>query len=142
MSAYRIILVPVNGSPTANRGLRKAIRLAKAHRAKLVLLHVVDEGPAFLQFDSRVESDESVRALLRQGRRVLRQAQLLAARSALRPRARLRETVGEPVADEILREARRLRPSVIVMGTHKRGRNAARVLRNSRVPVLIVRSRS
>jgi len=73
---------------------------------------------------------------------VLRQAQLLAARSALRPRARLRETVGEPVADEILREARRLRPSVIVMGTHERGRNAVRVLRNSRVPVLIVRSRS
>jgi nucleotide-binding universal stress UspA family protein len=42
---YQRILVPVDGSPTATRGLREAIRLAKGHDATLRLLHVVDRLP-------------------------------------------------------------------------------------------------
>ncbi len=40
---YRRILVPVDGSSTASRGLREALRLARAHKARLVLLHLVQE---------------------------------------------------------------------------------------------------
>ena len=43
MSAYRKILVPVDGSPTSNRGLTEAIRLAKDQGAALRLVHVLDE---------------------------------------------------------------------------------------------------
>ena len=43
MSAYRRILVAVDGSPTSTKGLREAIRLAKAERAELCILHVVNE---------------------------------------------------------------------------------------------------
>lgn len=43
MSAYRRILVAVDGSPTSHKGLREALRLAKAGRAKLCIVHVVDE---------------------------------------------------------------------------------------------------
>jgi len=40
---YKRILVPVDGSPTSVAGLKEAVKLAKSLRAKLCLLHVVDE---------------------------------------------------------------------------------------------------
>ena len=47
MSAYRKILVAVDGSPAAGRGLREAIRLAREERAQLVIVHVVNEFYAY-----------------------------------------------------------------------------------------------
>ena len=47
MSAYRNILVAVDGSETARRGLREAIRLAKSEGAQLCILHVVNEFYAY-----------------------------------------------------------------------------------------------
>src|SRR5216684_715602 len=53
--AYKRILVPVDGSPTSSRGLREAIGFARAQKARLQFVHVVDvhnavlaglEGPA------------------------------------------------------------------------------------------------
>jgi nucleotide-binding universal stress UspA family protein len=43
MSAYRRVLVAVDGSAAAGKGLREAIRLAQEERAQLVILHVVNE---------------------------------------------------------------------------------------------------
>ena len=40
---YRRILVPVDGSSTSARGVAEAIKLAHDARAKLMLLHVVEE---------------------------------------------------------------------------------------------------
>ena len=40
---YRRIVVGIDGSPTANRGLKEAIRLAADQKARLLLVHVVDE---------------------------------------------------------------------------------------------------
>ena len=40
---YERILVPVDGSPTSNRGLDEAIKLARLTKAKMRLVHVVDE---------------------------------------------------------------------------------------------------
>ena len=39
---YQRILVPVDGSPTSNRGLAEAIALAKLTGGYLRLIHVVD----------------------------------------------------------------------------------------------------
>ena len=41
--AYKRILVPVDGSATANLGLREAMKLAKEQGAAIHLVHVVDE---------------------------------------------------------------------------------------------------
>jgi len=41
-SPYKRILVPVDGSRTSSRGLKEALRLAKAFGAKLRVIHVVD----------------------------------------------------------------------------------------------------
>ena len=145
MRGYRTILVPVDGSPTGRRGLRQAIALAKAGRTRLVLLHVADEYAAYADFESGATAD-LVRGLVRDGRRILKQAQSLAGRHGKSARTLLRESVGEPVAEEIVRQAKRLHCDLIVMGTHARrrgvrrvpGSRGARVARDSPVPVLLV----
>ena len=48
---FRRILVPLDGSPTSNQGLEKAIALAKNQSARLCLLHVVDELAEIRSFD-------------------------------------------------------------------------------------------
>ena len=40
---YQRILVPVDGSPTSDRGLQEAIRLAQLTHGELRLIHVIDE---------------------------------------------------------------------------------------------------
>ena len=39
---YKNILVPIDGSDTSKRGLTEAIRLAKHHKARVRLIHVVE----------------------------------------------------------------------------------------------------
>ena len=46
---YHRILVPLDGSATAERGLREAMGLAALHKSRPVVIHVVDD------FSSRVE---------------------------------------------------------------------------------------
>jgi nucleotide-binding universal stress UspA family protein len=60
----------------------------------------------------------------------------------------MRETIGGPAADTIVREARKQGADLIVLGTHGRrgvrrlvlGSDAEQVVRTSRVPVLLVRA--
>jgi nucleotide-binding universal stress UspA family protein len=145
MRRYRTILVPLDGSPTGYRGLRRAIALAKARRTRLMLLHVVDESAAYAGFESGASAD-LVRALVRDGRGILKRAQSLAGRYGKSARTLLRESVGEPVAEEIVREAKRLHCDLVVMGTHARrrgrrrvpGNRGARVAGDSPIPVLLV----
>ena len=51
MGAYRKILVAVDGSPASRKGLREALRVARAENAQLFILHVVDEYPALAALD-------------------------------------------------------------------------------------------
>ena len=44
---YKRILVPVDGSSTAAKGLQAAVRLARENRAKLRLLYVLEQHAAF-----------------------------------------------------------------------------------------------
>jgi len=148
MSAYRRILVAVDGSATATKGLREAIRLAKEERAQLLLLHVVNEFYAFASLDGYAPGVELVPALREDGRRILAKAKALAEREGIRVKTLLRETLGGPAADTIVRDARRQRADLIVLGTHGRrgvrrlvlGSDAEQVVRSSPVPVLLVRS--
>ena len=147
MSAYRRILVAVDGSPTSTKGLREAIRLAKDGRGQLVLVHVVNEFFAFANLDGFAPGVDLVPTLREGGRRILARAKALADKQRVRARAVMRETLGGPAADTIVREARKQRVDVIVLGTHGRrglrravlGSDAEQVVRRSPVPVLLVR---
>jgi len=146
-SAYRRILVAVDGSPAAAGGLREALRLAKQEGARLFILHVVNEYYAFAGMDGPAPVD-LVPMFREGGRRILARAEAAAAKQGVKPKIVMPETVG-PAADAIVREAKKLRADLIVLGTHGRrgvrrlvlGSDAEQVLRRASVPVLLVRAR-
>jgi hypothetical protein len=49
---FKRLLVPVDGSPTSDSGLKTAIRMAKDERATLILVHVVDENVLVMSGES------------------------------------------------------------------------------------------
>jgi nucleotide-binding universal stress UspA family protein len=149
MSAYRKILVAVDGSPTSMKGLREAIRLAKDNRSQLVLMNVVNEFYAFANLDGFAPGVDLVPTLREGGRRVLAKAKALTDKAGVRATTVMRETLGGPAADAIVREARKQRADLLVLGTHGHrglrrmvlGSDAEQVVRASPVPVLLVRAR-
>jgi nucleotide-binding universal stress UspA family protein len=147
MSAYRKILVAVDGSPAANKGLREATRLAREERARLVIVHIVNDFHAYYSMEG-AGLTANLREQLRQaGRKILDKAQALARRQGVEANTVLREIYGGPAAPEIVREAKKQRADLIVLGTHGRrgmtrlvmGSDAEEVVRSSPVPVLLVR---
>jgi nucleotide-binding universal stress UspA family protein len=150
VSAYRKLLVAVDGSSASNKGLREALRLAKAERARLCILHVVDEFPAFAAMDGMAAAPglDLVPALREGGKRILARAKAVADKARVPAKSVLRERIGGPAADRIVREARKQRADLIVLGTHGRrgmrrlvlGSDAEQVVRVARVPALLVRA--
>jgi len=73
---YQRILVPVDGSPTSNAGLREAIRLAKGQEATLQLVHVADQHfVATLGLEAAAGIDELIASVTQAGHRILRNAE-------------------------------------------------------------------
>jgi nucleotide-binding universal stress UspA family protein len=149
--AYRKILVAVDGSAASAKGLREAIRLAKAEGARLSILHVVDEYPAFAALDGMIADApgaDLVPALREGGKRVLARAERLARKQKVKAKAILREMLSGPAAYPIVREAKKVGADLIVLGTHGRrgvrrlvlGSDAEQVVRTAPVPVLLIRS--
>jgi nucleotide-binding universal stress UspA family protein len=147
---YKRILVPVDGSPTSNLGLREAIRLAKGQRASLQLVHVVDQHYALMGgVEVGFEIDDLTRSLRQGGRETLRKAEALVKKADLPCSTALLETFTGPAADLIVRQAKKWRADLIVIGTHGRrgvrrlvmGSDAEQIVRSSPVPVMLVRSK-
>jgi len=145
---YRRILVPVDGSSTSNAGLKEALKLAKNQRARLYVLHVIDEMIVFNTPEGGINIGHIIDELKRGGKRLLQKTQKLASAQGVKPESELRETAGERVADVIVKRAKRWHVDLIVMGTHGRrgvkrmlmGSDAELVVRNAAVPVLLVRA--
>src|SRR5262245_46546359 len=110
----RRILVPVDGSATARRGLKEAVKLAKAQRAALLILNVVDLMPVLATVEGAATLDpalfESLRAA---GRKVLDRAVAEAKRGGVSAKPVLAENIAGRVADVIVRQARKLRADLI-----------------------------
>jgi nucleotide-binding universal stress UspA family protein len=145
---YKRILVPVDGSPTANRGLREAIGFAKAQKARLQLVHVVDVHNAMLTGLSGGAAVTDIAAALEErGRRLLESAAALVRKSGLACETVLLETLTGPAAEPIVRQARKWHADLIVIGTHGRrglkrlvmGSDAEQIVRNAPAPVMLVR---
>jgi nucleotide-binding universal stress UspA family protein len=148
MKTYRKILVAVDGSAAANKGLREAVRLAKAQGAKLCIVHVLDEFYAFAGYDGLGPMQDLLPGFREAGERILAKAKALAAAGGVKAQTVMREIVGGPAANPIVREARKQGADLIVLGTHGRrgvrrlvmGSDAEQVVRVSRAPVLLVRA--
>lgn len=142
------ILVAVDGSAAADKGLRHAIALAAQQRASLTILHVLSRYLAAAQMQMAPESlyASHVDAMRRQGRQLLDRAATMAQTAGVTARTVLREADVTRVAEAITAEAAH-GVDLLVLGTHGRrglrrlmlGSDAELVLRTSPVPVLLVR---
>ena len=144
---YQRILVPLDGSATADRGLREAIALAADRKCRLTLLHVVNDFPMLVEMSSAVSFQETLSFLTRAGEEVLAKAKAAATAAGVEADTLLREVRQGRVAEVIAEEAKKANCDLIVMGTHGRrglsrmalGSDADLVVRTSPVPVLLVR---
>lgn len=147
---FKRILVPVDGSRTAEAGLKAAIRMARDEKAALVLLHVIDENVLALSGEYAGASyiDRFMADMRAAGRKIIARAEAIAARQRIKTKTVLVESIGpRRVADIIVQQARKQRADAIVIGTHGRrgltrlvmGSDAEEVVRSSPVPVMLVR---
>jgi nucleotide-binding universal stress UspA family protein len=144
---YQRILVPVDGSETAERGLREAMKLASGQNTRLLLLHVVDDYTMLMETTTAGSYDEMLRGLRQYGLDVLAKAKQTVEEAGVHCETLLREVTGKRVEDVIVEQVGVHNCDLIVMGTHGRrgfgrialGSSAEGVARHSSVPVLLVR---
>jgi nucleotide-binding universal stress UspA family protein len=146
---YQRILVPIDGSATSLTGLEHALGLARDQQASVRILNVIDERvlATMMVEPVAVPIDDLLDSMRAEGRKVLDNAQARAQAAGVAAEAVQVASRGSAVSDVILAQAKRAKADVIVMGTHGRrglnrlllGSDAERVLRDARVPVLLVR---
>ena len=98
MSMYRRILVPLDGSATAERGVREAIGLAAEQKGTLCLLHVVDDFPMLMQMTSVVNFEETMKDVRQYGESLLAKAKSAAAEAGVQAETLLRKVTHERAA--------------------------------------------
>ena len=148
MASRRPITHPTDFSPASRPALAKAIQLAKAGRAPLLILHVLPPLPMLPDAYIAVTTFNE----LQRGHRAHGQHQL--DRVVARAKAAGARATGLLLdfgitAEQIARVAKSKRAEVIVMGTHGRsgikrailGSVAERVVATAPCPVLTVRAR-
>ena len=146
---YQRILVPVDGSATSTRGLKEAIRLARLTRARLRLVHVVDE----ISFATGMEgatmlAGETMQWLREGGELLLKKARARVEKAGLRVDSVLCDSLAGRVCDHVVEQAAAWHAELIVLGTHGRrgvgrlllGSDAEMIVRLAAVPVLLVRA--
>lgn len=148
MIMYQRILVPIDGTATAERALQEAVKLA-AGKAQLRLVYVLEEvypldaeGYAYIDYEALQE------AVRKTGERTLAQAAVKVRRSGITVETTLLDARGERVASVIDNEALNWKADLIVIGTHGRsglsrlllGSVAEDVVRGASIPVLLVRA--
>ena len=146
---FQKILVPLDGSPTSDHGLRLALALAndQKEKARLILLHVVDDFSMLVEMSAVANYHEMLEGLRRYGQELLTQAKNTAQALGMEAEVVSREVTQQSIADVILEEARATACDLIVMGTHGRrgvrrltmGSDAEQVVRSSPMPVMLVR---
>ena len=147
---YKRILVPIDGSHTSTLGLGEAIKLAKDQKAKLRLIHVVDELILTGGLDGSADYSGTLLESLREGgKSILSTAQSRVQRHGLNSESVMLEHFGRQAASLIVADAKKWKADLIVLGTHGRrgirrlvmGSDAEEIVRTSPVPVLLVRSK-
>jgi len=144
------ILVPSDGSKTAQRAAGYAVDLAKQLKASIIILSVIDKRSFTAQ---TVPASETPRHTIEPIEDYLREAaegyageiKKLCDKSGVASKVSIK--MGHPV-EEIVKEAKRSKANFIVMGSHGRSALSAAVLgsvsygvihNDASVPILIVR---
>lgn len=148
MSRFRRILHPTDFSRASGAAFARAVALAKADRAELLVVHVLTPalpmvGDGYVSPKVYEQMEASARAA---GKKHLDRLVARAKKAGVRARGLLLEGVPH---ERIVRAARAQRVDLVVMGTHGRtglarfflGSVAERVVAMAGCPVLTVRGR-
>ena len=145
---YKQILVAVDGSPTGERAVNEAAKIAKATGAAVTALYVVqhparlvDVGSNFAEEQLHAESESGIATA------ALEQAKAVFAREGVVGSTRAADAIGEEIASAIYRIAAESDADLVVMGTQGRtgvkrlflGSVAESYLRVADRPVMLVR---
>ena len=144
------ILVPTDGSKTAQKAARYAIGLAKKLNASVIILSVIDKRSLTSQTvpatATSVHITEPVEDYLREAAEVyIGKIKKLCDKNGVRSKSLI--TTGHPV-EEIVKEAERSRASLIVMGSSGKSALEAMVIgsvtygvihKDTKLPLLLVK---
>lgn len=144
---YSRILVSIDGSAPARRGLDEAMALAQELRSSLHVLNVVDARLLISEVSAYLPPQQLLDDWRAAGDRLVSDAVASARANGIVADGVVRCEPAQRVCDAIVDEAKASRADLIVMGTHGRrglkrvalGSDAELVLRESPVPVLLVR---
>lgn len=143
---FKHILVAVDGSHTSEQALQEAIKLGKALRSQLQVVHVVDE--VSLNWPEGGEFETVMESFRKSGREILDQAEGELQSAGVNGEVKLLEmtTMGQRTDEIIVNEAETWPADLIVIGSHGRrgvsrlliGSVAEGVARIASIPVLII----
>ena len=143
---YQRILVPVDGSQTADSALHEAVCFAQQHNSMLRLVHVIEDA-RFFDAESMIDYTTLQDMARRSGEQVLARATETVEQAGLVAETELLELDGQRVENLIVAEAKRWMADLIVIGTHGRsgvsrllfGSVAEGVVRGAHTPILLIR---
>jgi nucleotide-binding universal stress UspA family protein len=146
---YKHILVAVDGSDTSNLALKEAIKLTKELDAFLLVVHVIDETPAYSLTDVPFPISAYQKVMRDAGEKVLAQSTsaLQTAGIKFQTKCIVIDSLLKRICEAISEEATTWPADLIVIGTHGRhgfdrlllGSVAEGVIRIATKPVLIIR---
>jgi nucleotide-binding universal stress UspA family protein len=144
---YKKILVPLDGSKTAEGVLLHAKALAYSEGAELVLLTVASNPAMDYVFSDPGIAQSAIEEQQTRSKKYMTEMESQLKAAGFKVSNLLREGA---VADVILRTAEEINADVIAMSTHGRtgparwllGSVADRVVRSSKIPVLLIRAKS
>jgi len=144
---YARILVPFDGSPTAERGLIEAVGLAATLKSRVVILIVSTGFVGAVEMASVRSYDEAAERALAECTALVDAAVARAVEVGVECERAVVDSRTRSVAQVILEEAASRKCDLIVMGTHGRkgvsrlllGSDAEAVLRGAQLPVMLVR---
>lgn len=145
---YQRILVPIDGSPTSERGLSEAIALARLTQGCLRLFHAIDDMSLVGAYEgAAVYAGNLMSAFRAAGEDILAAARRRVLDEGVACDMALVETCAGRVSDLVVEHARSWPADLIVIGTHGRrgirrallGSDAEDIVRRASVPVLLLR---
>jgi nucleotide-binding universal stress UspA family protein len=145
---FKRILIPVDGSDTANKALVAGLSMARETSASVRLLHALNEM-AYLggMAPDGSWSGDLVGMVREAGAKVLADATAIAQSAGVEPSQVLLEEPGKRLGEAVAEAAKLWGADLVVVGSHGRrglgrvllGSGAEQILRLAPVPVLVVR---
>jgi nucleotide-binding universal stress UspA family protein len=144
---YGRILVGIDGSEMSDAAVTEALKLAKAQRANVRLVHAAEVLPPAGLEPSYIDYELFRQSALKAGRAFVHHAESLARHAGHDVESAVVEVSAHDISGAIIEDAVRWRADLIVIGTHGRsgleriflGSVAESVARHAPVPVLLVK---